>query len=63
MFVAGPGSDFFEEPVAGCEPVALELEVVPECPPGPVLVVAADRAASSSMVLIPPTMGVPHRPD
>src|SRR3954466_9217268 len=35
--VAGPGSGLSEEPVWGCEPVALEGESFPRCPPGPVL--------------------------
>jgi hypothetical protein len=34
--VAGPGSGFSEEPALGCEPVALESESCPVCPPGPV---------------------------
>jgi hypothetical protein len=34
--VAGPGSDLSEELVWGCEPVALESEPLPRCPPGPV---------------------------
>ena len=33
--VAGPGSGLSEEPVLGCEPVALESESFPCCPPGP----------------------------
>src|SRR4051794_31471187 len=36
--VAGPGSGWSEEPVRGCEPVALESESFPCCPPGPVFV-------------------------
>ena len=45
-----------EELVWGCEPVALESESLPRCPPGPVLCVALlagwmVRTASSSMVL------------
>ena len=43
--VAGPGSDLFEEPVAGCEPVALDFVVAPECPPGLVI----KRTASLTM--------------
>ena len=43
--VAGPGSDLFEEPVAGCEPVALDFLVAPECPPGLVI----KRTASLTM--------------
>lgn len=34
--VAGPGSGLSEESVVGCEPVALESESLPGCPPGPV---------------------------
>ncbi len=34
--VAGLGSDLSEEPVWGCEPVALDCVAVPGCPPGPV---------------------------
>jgi hypothetical protein len=45
--VAGPGSDFSEELVWGCEPAALESEPFPRCPPGPVLVLVT---RSSSMV-------------
>jgi hypothetical protein len=45
--VAGPGSGLSEVPVWGCEPVALESESLPRCPPG--LVVMA-WAASLSMV-------------
>jgi hypothetical protein len=40
--VAGPGSDFSEEPVLGFEPAALEPVAAPLCPPGPV---AAARAS------------------
>ena len=36
---AGPGSGLSEEPVWGCEPVALESESLPRCPPGPVAMV------------------------
>jgi hypothetical protein len=36
--LAGPGSDFSEEPVWGCELVTLEFVDVPRCPPGPVAV-------------------------
>ena len=36
MVVAGPGSGLSEEPALGCEPVALESESLPRCPPGPV---------------------------
>ena len=43
--LAGPGSDLSEEPVSGCEPVPLESETLPECPPGPV---AAPLLRSSS---------------
>ena len=35
--MAGPGSGLSEEPVWGCEPVALESESSPRCPPGPVI--------------------------
>jgi hypothetical protein len=49
--VAGPGSGLSEEPALGCEPVALESESCPVCPPGPVLALAvACATASSSMV-------------
>jgi hypothetical protein len=44
--VAGPGSDFSEEPVWECEPVTLESVVVSQCPPGPV---TACAIASSTM--------------
>lgn len=46
--VTGPGSDLSEEPVWGCEPVALDVSVVPRCPPG---LVALFATRSSSMVL------------
>ena len=36
LVVAGPGSGLSEEPVWGCEPVTLESESLPWCPPGPV---------------------------
>jgi hypothetical protein len=49
--LAGPGSGLSEEPALGCEPVALESESCPVCPPGPVLeLVAVWAIASSSMV-------------
>jgi len=49
---AGPGSGLSEEPVWGCEPVALESESLPRCPPGFVLEPAmAWVIASSTMVL------------
>ena len=40
---AGPGRGLSEEPAWGCEPVALESESFPRCPPGPVtaLVIAS----------------------
>lgn len=39
--VTGPGSGLSEELVWGCEPVALETESLPGCPPGSVLSVFA----------------------
>jgi hypothetical protein len=45
--VAGPGSDFSEVPMLGCEPAALEPAAVPACPPGPV---PPAMTASLSMV-------------
>ena len=48
MVLAGLGSDLSEEPALGCEPVALEIESLPGCPPRPVFC-AATR--SSRMVL------------
>ena len=47
LVVAGPGSGLSEVPVWGCEPVALESESSPRCPPGPVVIC---RAASASIV-------------
>jgi len=44
--VAGPVSDFSEEPMLGCESVTLDIGAVPDCPAGP----AARRFASASMV-------------
>jgi hypothetical protein len=41
--VAGPGSDFSEVPVAGCEPAALEPVAAPTCPPGPAAWARASR--------------------
>ena len=43
--VTGPGSGLSEEPVWGCEPVALESESLPRCPPVPVT--SPDRRALS----------------
>jgi hypothetical protein len=34
--MARPGSGLFEVPLWGCEPVTLESESLPRCPPGPV---------------------------
>ena len=34
MVVLDPGSGRTEEPVSGCEPVALAIGVAPTCPPG-----------------------------
>jgi hypothetical protein len=49
---AGPGSGLSEVPVWGCEPVAMESESLPRCPPGLVLEPAmAWVIASSTMVL------------
>src|SRR5690606_37852270 len=48
LVVAGPGRGLSEEPAVGCEPVALESESLPLCPPGPVVVCPA---RSSSIAL------------
>ena len=49
--LAGPGSGLSEEPALGCEPVALESESCPVCPPGPVLdLLTVAVITSSSMV-------------
>ena len=51
--LAGPGSGLSEEPVWGCEPVALESESLPRCPPGlvtsPVCWVSSRRFWSATM--------------
>ena len=44
--VAGPGSDWSEVPVWGCEPAALDVSVAPRCPPEPV---PSAATASSSI--------------
>jgi hypothetical protein len=57
LVLAGPGSDLSEELVRGCEPVALESESFPRCPPGPVLV----RVARASLSIVWNTMSESRR--
>jgi hypothetical protein len=52
LVVAGPGSDWSEELVWGCEPAALKSETFPRCPPGPVPASVAFVATRSSSIVL-----------
>ena len=48
--VARPGNGLPEEPVAGCDPVALAAESIPYCPPGSLICAWARRASARRRV-------------
>jgi hypothetical protein len=59
---AGPGSGLSEEPALGCEPVALESESRPICPPGPVPVRLVQLADHPGVVLTQRSATVDQNP-